>query len=452
MKFIIENIGSIEKAEVVLNNLTVICGENDSGKTTIAKALYAVGQASSSFAVDYQIKQYHDIRTFFIRVRRLAEDIQKPFHKDTDIQKYLTDIEFTVRHLHRHSEIHDNDLYIISELIEHLDKIDVQKLETEYESYEERLSHFNFLINEIKESFEKLKEIHNKIEKEPIKGFLFKALQSEFSDDLILKKESIKPAKLALYENDNCLFSLDFNKDKATKFDSKLDTLPISDSTLIDGSYVFQIASIISDMSMWNSLSRRRTGIENKLPYHIIDLCSKIDGSRRLNDDSDEYCQWDSSKLYNGLMQFNREKRDFEFTVNTENYGANNVSSGIKSLAILDLLCKGRFITGDSILIIDEPETNLHPKWQKEYARSVVTLAKQGTKILINTHSPYMLEALKIYSDHEKIDGCKFYLTQKINDNNELQDTYGDITSIIDLLSEPLSSLMEEMEGNIDDF
>ena len=37
----------------------------------------------------------------------------------------------------------------------------------------------------------------------------------------------------------------------------------------------------------------------------------------------------------------------------------------MKSIAILDLLCKGYFINNETILIIDEPETNLHPKWQK---------------------------------------------------------------------------------------
>ena len=65
MKFIIENIGSVEKAEVELNNLSIICGENDSGKTTIAKVVYAVGQASSFFATDHQLKKYDKFRDIY---------------------------------------------------------------------------------------------------------------------------------------------------------------------------------------------------------------------------------------------------------------------------------------------------------------------------------------------------------------------------------------------------
>ena len=40
MRFCIERIGKIEKADVELKGITVIAGENNTGKSTVGKALY----------------------------------------------------------------------------------------------------------------------------------------------------------------------------------------------------------------------------------------------------------------------------------------------------------------------------------------------------------------------------------------------------------------------------
>ena len=42
MKLKLNNIGIIDKADIKLDGLTVIAGENDSGKSTVGKVLYAL--------------------------------------------------------------------------------------------------------------------------------------------------------------------------------------------------------------------------------------------------------------------------------------------------------------------------------------------------------------------------------------------------------------------------
>ena len=42
MRFTLENIGKISEAAVEINGITVIAGENDTGKSTVGKALFAV--------------------------------------------------------------------------------------------------------------------------------------------------------------------------------------------------------------------------------------------------------------------------------------------------------------------------------------------------------------------------------------------------------------------------
>lgn len=40
VKFKLENIGLIEKTEITLNDFTLICGENNTGKTYITYSIY----------------------------------------------------------------------------------------------------------------------------------------------------------------------------------------------------------------------------------------------------------------------------------------------------------------------------------------------------------------------------------------------------------------------------
>jgi ABC-type multidrug transport system ATPase subunit len=48
--------------------------------------------------------------------------------------------------------------------------------------------------------------------------------------------------------------------------------------------------------------------------------------------------------------------------------------------------------TSGDILIIDEPELNLHPKNQRQMARLLAKLVNAGVKIFITTHSDYILK------------------------------------------------------------
>ncbi|MGK3969204.1 AAA family ATPase [Sorangium sp. So ce118] len=68
-------------------------------------------------------------------------------------------------------------------------------------------------------------------------------------------------------------------------------------------------------------------------------------------------------------------------------------SSSVKSLAGLSLFLRhiGQM---DDFLIIDEPELNLHPDNQRRVARVLARLARAGVKVLISTHSDYVIREL----------------------------------------------------------
>ena len=88
-----------------------------------------------------------------------------------------------------------------------------------------------------------------------------------------------------------------------------------------------------------------------------------------------------------------------------------NIASGVKSIAVIIRGFRNDSIHPGDILIVDEPESNLHPEWQLSFAKFLVLLhARLGMRILLNTHSPYFLKAIQIYSDTlEQGDKCAFY-------------------------------------------
>lgn len=70
-----------------------------------------------------------------------------------------------------------------------------------------------------------------------------------------------------------------------------------------------------------------------------------------------------------------------------------NASSAIKQLAPLLLYLRFRAKAGD-LLVIDEPEMNLHPESQAKLLEVLCILVNLGVKVLITTHSPYIMAHL----------------------------------------------------------
>ncbi|MFO0658615.1 MAG: ATP-binding protein [Polyangiaceae bacterium] len=68
-------------------------------------------------------------------------------------------------------------------------------------------------------------------------------------------------------------------------------------------------------------------------------------------------------------------------------------SSSVKSLAPLVLYLRHLANPGD-FLIIDEPELNLHPDNQRRVARLLAQVANAGVKVMITTHSDYIIREI----------------------------------------------------------
>ena len=136
-----------------------------------------------------------------------------------------------------------------------------------------------------------------------------------------------------------------------------------------------------------------------------------------------------------------------------------NTASGLKQLGILQILLENNELTEDSFLIMDEPEINLHPEFQIKLAQILVLASKElNLTIYINTHSPFLAEAIEVYSKYYGLyDDTNFYLTEEsensgMYDFNLIDDL--DIMEVYKNLGDPfdvLNAIRFKLELNGDD-
>ena len=84
---------------------------------------------------------------------------------------------------------------------------------------------------------------------------------------------------------------------------------------------------------------------------------------------------------------------------------------GVKSLTTMAILSKTN--ATNRVIIIDEPEVNLHPDWQFKFAEILVLLAKLDITIYINSHSPLLIESISAFSEfYDMQEDVNYYLTE----------------------------------------
>ena len=189
-----------------------------------------------------------------------------------------------------------------------------------------------------------------------------------------------------------------------------LDNISFSKVIYIDSPSIFEI---------------NYNNVQNNNAYHLNELYRKL----LPNEDIDVYDNVYNKDLIdfnnklngllNGRFKFDYNKNEFVFISDKSEYLIKNTASGLKQLGIIQLLLENRGLTKNSFLIIDEPEVNLHPEWQIKFAEILILLVKKlNISLYINTHSPFLAEAIEVYSKYYSLDDeVNFYLTEESGKN-----------------------------------
>lgn len=120
-----------------------------------------------------------------------------------------------------------------------------------------------------------------------------------------------------------------------------------------------------------------------------------------------------------------------------------NLSSGMKIFAIIQTLLQNYSLKDGDILLVDEPEVNLHPEWQVLLADIFVQMYKElNIRMVINTHSPYFIRAIEVKMAEKECADHGFYYYMKRKENMCVcQDVTHETNIIYETLYKPLTDL-----------
>ena len=407
MQIKLRNIGMLKKAELNLNSLTLIAGENDNGKSTIGKVIFCIIKAINKYKDELQESKEHKLKerleNLFFFTRNILT--HNPVLKNTEDIYFLILDEYTL----------EEKLLKLEELILTVrDKSDLKDIE----KIEKVLKEIYIIKDEPED------------EKKYIESALNKAFFSEFDSSILLNGE--EDGQITLLENSLELINIRISKDNKLSLIEDVEPIQLKDATFIETPLILNNHDLLIRSQSGLSLNKRN--IERLgFPYttlhtkDLFDKLKKISFSIFLNDEFEDTILKEIQKIIDGNIVYDNKQRDFIYSKNEKAISIKNTASGIKSFGILQLLLENDILNQNSILIIDEPENHLHPKWQLKYAKVLVTLAKNGVKILIASHSPYMIEAIKRYSDLENLEeSTNFYLAENsiIEPRNRLEDIF----------------------------
>ncbi|MBD5583668.1 MAG: AAA family ATPase [Clostridia bacterium] len=141
------------------------------------------------------------------------------------------------------------------------------------------------------------------------------------------------------------------------------------------------------------------------------------------------------------------ERTEFKFVAkNGKSFNLKGAATGVISFSYILQLLQNGWLTDKTMLIIDEPESHLHPQWIVDYARILVLINKMiGTKILLSSHNPDMIAAIQTISESKGLkDITRFYLatpSPEAPDQNDFKDLGFNIEQIFDSFNIALSRI-----------
>lgn len=409
MQIKISNIGKIKEADVTINGITVIAGENNTGKSTVGKALYAM------FNSFFDVKQRVDEERIGSLQRTLygfANEIDSLVFLKFDVKKIAVKLnkerneltkEKLAEVLSSEFNYENKNLDINKNVFEStIDKI-MRILEITDESYNRTLTQKIF-GDEFKQ------QINNTLEKEA--GYV----------QLTIKKYISK----VYFDNDiasNISKSIDiFNK-----------AIYLDDPFALDRGFskIFKRNAYCGHQESLCELI-----YSNQEDYNLVDKIVTDERLQKIMEKMQVACKGNVFFKDNGELLYQQNNVSVPFKVA-------NLSTGLKSFAILQTLLLNGAIKDGSLIILDEPEIHLHPGWQLLFAELIVMLQKEfNLHILLNTHSPYFLQAIEVFAEKYGIDDkCEYYLSYNVHEESFVKRVTGNLEEIYAKLARPLQVL-----------
>lgn len=414
MKLILKNFAKIKEAEIHFDGLTVIAGDNNTGKSTIGKVLFTLFHLLRNMPQQVLEERKEVIKTFFNVIFRQNVERYRLFRP---MEKYGMSALF------RGIDLTDNLQDMWSKIFLHNIK---QELGIDL-SNEEKQELKSCIDNAWAAS-------DNELE--------ISLTRNAFSDMFVGQVNS-------LYDDEDAHISLHvqgkakvarFRLNECTYYENGIELY--EDAVYVDDPFLIeQCFNPPRGSGVGRSNNPMRNGL---IRYLELDkrpgVIESLEIRRKLSEILSLFQPVMPGNIVRNRQRFTLQAEGQDQPLNVENW-----SAGMKSFAILKRLFENGTLHEKGVLILDEPEIHLHPEWQLRYAEILVLLQKKfDLTVLLTTHSPFFLDAIELYACKHGIgDKAHYYLSEAVGN----QVSFRDVSNEIDKIYEKMSASVQTLEN-----
>lgn len=110
------------------------------------------------------------------------------------------------------------------------------------------------------------------------------------------------------------------------------------------------------------------------------------------------------SNAIGGRILFDETKKSWVFIdSNNKQIDIFLASEGIKKISVFDALLGNHYLSNQSVIFIDEPESALHPSLVGEFMEIIYSLSELGIQFFIATHSYFVIKKLYIIAKRNNV-------------------------------------------------
>lgn len=425
VKLKIENVAKIEHAEIELNGITVIAGNNNTGKSTIGKVVFSLYNSLSDIEVRLNRQKEQLI------YRQLRQNIAEPIGDEEGYYSSVSPI--VMRNSAKELRKCDDGL----ERLQIIRRLLLKNASTLAEETAEAMA------IKLAASISEIQELPtDRLTKSVVSAYFNQIFYGNICN---VNRQDARTRIEAVIRGKKII--LDFLNETCKEI--KQDVEILNKAFYLDNPFVLNRlnSGLINDeleKVLLRSLRQERDAVEDAVQYNmtsgkiqgIIKLLDSVTEGSIFADESHEYLfrQWGTNTLLN----------------------VNNLSAGLKSFMIIKMLLENHSLREQDVLILDEPEIHLHPEWQMKYAEIIILLQREfNLTVILTTHSSHFLEALRLYAKkYGTEEKCSYYLTEHGDYGYVLNNMTDDITKIYSQLIDPsiiLNKMRYEAEETEDE-
>lgn len=449
MEIKFNNVGKISKAELSIDSIAVIAGNNSTGKSTVGKLIYAIYTSLNLldpiFLLNNKYKTIiNELRSYDRWNTSIKQDNSVSLLRDEldNLNKHIRLSEITLDEILSEEVLSDLE----SRYNEIISRIICEISESSNYADDRQLNNFQIIADKLNNTLTQ-SAFDADVKLLGVQDMLL----TEFSDSLTSELFPSLETNINFIESNGSEINLNF-KDNRIQIDNSFInvTRDISKTFYIDDPFILDNKNMSRPIFPYN---RNFAYVQYKHRNYLERIIFNRNQNRNYYDEKLQSEKIDAifDTVLGGVVDGEKQKfyaTNFEKPLNTE-----SLSAGMKAFIVIKLLIESGSINDCEFLILDEPEIHLHPEWQLKYAELIVLISEHfPIRILITSHSPYFIEAMELYSKKHKMnDSVSFYRTiDNLNGDSIIKNVTNDMTEIYEDMANPFR-LLEELREELED-